>query len=160
MFSVWRITSNKFIKSAFNGEGARLFGGRWNSRGTPLIYTAESKSLAALEILVHLESPDLLQKFVFFEVKIEEALLSYLDPASLPENWREDPPPAAAQHMGDDWAGSARSAVLRVPSAIVPGEFNYLLNPRHPDFGKLQIGKPQSFLLDHRLERHKRDKHE
>ena len=74
MFSVWRITSNKFIKSAFNGEGARLFGGRWNSRGTPLIYTAESKSLAALEILVHLESPDLLQKLADTQAPVERKL--------------------------------------------------------------------------------------
>ena len=155
MFSVWRITNKRFTKTAFNGEGARLYGGRWNTPGIPLIYTAESKSLAVLEILVHLESPDLLQKFVLFEVKVEEALLSEIDPASLPDNWREDPPPAAAQNIGDDWATSTRSAVLRVPSAIVTGEFNFLFNPRHPDFRRLQIGQPQPLLLDPRLPRHK-----
>lgn len=155
MFSVWRITSKKFTKTAFSGEGARLFGGRWNTPGIPLIYTAESKSLAILEILVHLESPDLLQKFVLFEVKVEQSFTTEIDPESLPANWREDPPPAAAQSIGDDWATSAQSAVLRVPSAIVTGEFNFLLNPRHPDFRKLQIGSPQPLLLDPRLPRHK-----
>jgi len=156
MFSVWRITSKKFTKAAFNGEGARLYGGRWNTPGTPLIYTAESKSLAILEILVHLESPDLLQKFVLFEVKVEESFTTEIDPESLPSNWREDPPPGAAQSIGDDWARDARSAVLRIPSAIVPGEFNYLLNPRHPDFRKLKIGPPKSFFFDSRLARRPR----
>lgn len=158
MLSVWRITSKKFIKTAFNGKGARLYGGRWNTPGTPLIYTAESKSLAVLEILVHLDSPDLLRKYVLFEVKVEDSLVTHLGPASLPKDWRQDPPPAAAQNIGDDWASSARSAVLRVPSAIVTGEFNFLLNPRHPDFSKLKIGPPQSFFLDPRLERHKKSK--
>lgn len=155
MLSVWRITNKRFAKLAFAGEGARLFGGRWNTPGIPLIYAAESKSLAVLEILVHLDSPDLLQKYVLFEVKIEEALVTHLDPGSLPDDWRTDPPPIAAQSIGDDWAKNARSAVLRVPSAIVAGEFNFLLNPRHPDFKKLKIGEPQSFFFDPRLGRHK-----
>jgi RES domain-containing protein len=160
MLSVWRITSKKFTKSAFRGEGARLFGGRWNTPGIPLVYTAESKSLAVLEILVHLDSPELLRKYVLFEVKIEDPMVTHLDPASLPDNWREDPAPAEAQKLGNEWASSARSAVLRVPSAIVTGEFNFLLNPRHPDFSKLKIGQPQSFFIDPRLERHKRSRHE
>lgn len=156
MLSVWRITSKKFTKSAFKGEGARLFGGRWNTPGTPLIYTAESQSLAVLEILVHLDSPDLLRKYVLFEVEIEDSLVTHLNSASLPRNWREDPPPVEAQKLGDEWASSARSAVLRVPSAIVTGEFNFLLNPHHRDFSKLSIGQPQSFFIDPRLERHKK----
>ena len=160
MLSVWRITSRKFTKSAFKGEGARLYGGRWNTPGTSLIYTAESKSLAVLEILVHLDSPDLLRKYVLFEVKMEDSLVTHLDPASLPKDWRQDPPPAAAQNIGNEWASSARSAVLRVPSAIVTGEFNFLLNPRHPDFSKLKIDQPQLFFIDLRPERHKKSQHE
>lgn len=153
MFSVWRITNRRFTKSAFSGEGARLFGGRWNTGGVPLIYTSESRSLAALEILVHLDSPDLLQKYVLFEVGVEEAWVTNLDSAALPEDCHDDPPPVDAQKIGDEWAKSGRSAVLRVPSAIVPGEFNFLLNPRHPDFDKLRIGPPQSFFFDPRLSR-------
>lgn len=160
MLSVWRIISKKFTKSAFNGEGARLYGGRWNTPGTPLIYTAESKSLAVLEILVHLDSPDLLRKYVLFEVTIEDSLVAPLDPASLPKDWRQDPPPPDAQRIGDEWATNARSAALRVPSTIVTGEFNYLLNPRHPDFRKLTIGQPQSFFFDPRLTRSGKIKHE
>ena len=154
MFSVWRITSRKFIKSAFSGEGARRFGGRWNLPGIPLIYAAESKSLAVLEILVHLDSPEILQKYVLFEVKVENAWVTHLDPGSLPHDWRDDPPPMDTQKIGNDWAKSAPSAILRVPSAIVSGEFNFLLNPRHPDFRRLKIGQPQSFFLDPRLLRH------
>lgn len=160
MISVWRITGKQFTKSAFSGDGARRFGGRWNTHGVPLIYTAESKSLAVLEILVHLDSPDLLQKYVLFEVKVDDAFVTHLDPASLPNDWRADPPPISAQKLGDDWARSAKSAVLRVPSAIVTGEFNYLLNPRHPDFKKLKIGPPQSFFFDPRLDRRRKSKHE
>jgi len=160
MVSTWRIASRKFTKSAFKGEGARLFGGRWTTPGIPLVYTAESKSLAVLEILVHLDSPDLLRKFVVFEVKIEDSLVTHLDPAFLPNNWGEDPPPVEAQKLGDQWASSARSAALRVPSAIVTGEFNFLLNPLHPDFNKLRIGQPQSFFIDPRLERRKKNKHQ
>lgn len=160
MLSVWRITSKKFTKSAFKGEGARLYGGRWNTPGTPLIYTAESKSLAVLEILVHLDSPDLLRKFVLFDVKTDDSLVTHLDPASLPKDWRRDPPPPDAQSIGDEWASSARSAVLRVPSAIVTGEFNFLLNPRHPDFGRLKIGQPQSFFFDPRLARSSKSRRE
>jgi RES domain-containing protein len=160
MFSVWRITSKKFTKSAFKGDGARLFGGRWNTPGIPLIYAAESKSLAVLEILVHLDSPDLLRKYVLFEVKMEDSLMTHLDPASLPKDWRRDPPPPDAQRIGDEWASSARSAVLRVPSAIVTGEFNFLLNPRHTDFGRLKIGQPQSFSFDARLARSSKSRHE
>jgi len=158
MLSVWRITSKKFTKAAFNGEGARLYGGRWNSPGISLIYTAESKSLAVLEILVHLDSPDLLRKYVLFEVRIEDSIVTPLDPASLPKNWRHDPPPPDAQKIGDEWATNTRSAVLQVPSAIVPGEFNYLLNPRHPDFRKLKIGQPQLFFFDLRLARSRKSK--
>lgn len=153
MFSVWRITNNRFTQSAFSGDGARRFGGRWNTPGIPLIYASESKSLAVLEILVHLDSPDLLQNYVLFEVKVEDEWVSQTDLASLPKDWRADPPPVDAQRIGNEWAASARSAVLQVPSAIVAGEFNFLLNPRHPDFRKLKISPAQPFLFDARLAR-------
>ena len=150
-FSAWRITKQKHAKSAFTGEGARLYGGRWNSPGTAMIYTAQSQSLAVLEVLVHLDSPELLKKYVLFEVAVDEAYVDALDPSKLPRNWTVDPAPSEVQTIGDDWAAGGTSAVLRVPSTLVPGESNFLLNPRHPDFRKLRIGKALLFLFDPRF---------
>jgi len=151
MVSAWRITKRKHAKSAFSGEGARLYGGRWNTPGTALIYTADSQALAVLEILVHLDSPELLKKYVLFPVEIEESYILALDPTSLPKNWRAEPAPTRLQKMGDAWLDGAASAVLRVPSSLVPGESNFLLNPGHADFRKLRIGAPAPFQFDQRL---------
>ena len=151
MVSAWRITKRKHVKSAFDGEGARLFGGRWNTPGTAIIYTADSRALAVLEILVHLDSPELLKKYVLFPVEIDESYILDLDPATLPKNWRAEPAPARLQKMGDAWLDSSISAVLRVPSSLVPGECNFLLSPGHADFGKLNIGAPVPYQFDRRL---------
>ena len=151
--SAWRITKQKHAKSAFNGEGARLYGGRWNSSGTPMIYTAQSQSLAVLEVLVHLESPELLKRYLLFEVVIDVSYVGELDLSSLPRNWKANPIPPRVQAIGDDWVASGRSAVMRVPSTLVPGESNFLLNPRHPDFRKLRIGKALPFQFDPRFAR-------
>ena len=151
MVSAWRITKRKRARSAFTGEGARLYGGRWNSPGTAIIYTAESQSLAVLEILVHLDSPELLKKYALFRVGIDESYIVDIDAAILPRNWRTEPVPGKVQKIGDEWVTNATSAVLRVPSTFVPGEFNFLLNPRHADFPKLQFSGPIPFHLDPRL---------
>jgi RES domain-containing protein len=116
-----------------------------------MIYTAQSQSLAVLEVLVHLDSPELLKKYVLFEVAVDEAYVDALDPSKLPRNWTVDPAPSEVQTIGDDWAAGGTSAVLRVPSTLVPGESNFLLNPRHPDFRKLRIGKALPFLFDPRF---------
>jgi RES domain-containing protein len=149
--TAWRIAKRKFARAAFTGEGARLFGGRWNSSGSAVVYTAQSQSLAALEMLVHLESSDLLTNYILFEVRIDESLISPIELSQLPKNWRVDPPPARVRAIGDTWVADSTSAVLRVPSALVPGENNFLLNPRQKDFPKLRIGKPLPFRFDPRL---------
>jgi RES domain-containing protein len=152
-FSAWRITKEVHARSAFSGEGARLYGGRWNSRGTALIYTAQSQSLAVLEMLVHLDSPELLKHFVLFEVTMPSSVVEVLDVAKLPHRWKENPIPDEVQSVGDDWVRSRRSAVLRVPSTLVPAECNFLLNPAHPEFRKLHMGKAVPFAFDARLAR-------
>ena len=149
--TAWRIVKQKNEKTAFTGEGARLYGGRWNSPGTTMVYTAQSQSLAALEMLVHLDSADLLGQYVFFDVTIEDSMVAALDPSSLPKNWRAEPPPNKLRLLGDAWADAATSVALRVPSSIIPAESNYLLNPKHLDFAKLQIGKAVPFRYDARL---------
>ncbi|HEV8485072.1 MAG TPA: RES family NAD+ phosphorylase [Blastocatellia bacterium] len=149
--TAWRIAKRKHAKTAFTGEGARLFGGRWNNPGTSIVYTAQSQSLAVLEMLVHLDSHELLEKYVVFEVGIDHSLIAQVDPSQLPRTWRADPSPARARAIGDDWIDAGTSAVLRVPSVLVPPENNFLLNPRHKDFPRLLIGKPMPFRFDSRL---------
>lgn len=147
----WRITKRKHVRSAFTGEGAKQYGGRWTSAGTAAIYTAESPSLAALEMLVHLDSSELLDRYVLFEVEIKKSLIRNVSRAKLPRNWKRTPPPATLQAIGDSWVEGNSSAVLRVPSTLVPGEDNFLLNPAHPDFRELRIGMPLPFRFDPRL---------
>jgi RES domain-containing protein len=149
----WRITKKRRAKTAFSGEGARLYGGRWNSPGVLVVYVAESQSLAVLEVLVHLDSSALLEKYVFLEVDFEASLVIDLDRSSLPKNWQSDPVPEAVQAICDRWVLSGDSAVLRVPSVLVPGESNFLLNPRHSDFGKVGVSRPLAFRFDPRLAR-------
>lgn len=149
----WRIVKAARADSAFDGEGARRYGGRWNSPGAPLVYTAGSASLAALELLVHLQSSQLLLAYVAIPVDFDDALVEELDPASLPEDWRCHPAPVALQRLGDRWVAERRSAVLGVPSAVVPvpEESNSLLNPAHPDFDRIARGSPRPFRFDPRL---------
>ena len=151
MISAWRITKEKHAKTAFTGEGAKLYGGRWNSPGNLVVYTAESRALALAEILVHLESAGVLSRYVVFQVEIDESYISHLDVGDLPKNWRAEPAPKRLQMLGDEWLDSGKSVVLRVPSAIVGGEFNYLLNPSHPDFSHVRIHGPEKFPIDKRL---------
>lgn len=148
MIKAWRIVKSKHAGSAFEGEGARLFGGRWNSVGTRMVYTSASRSLAALETLVHL-NPPVFFDFVIIPVTFDRRLVETLK--DLPQNWREEPPVRSGQLTGDAWIREKRSAVLEVPSAVMPGEFNFLLNPMHPDFRKLKTGEPDTFTFDRRL---------
>jgi RES domain-containing protein len=151
IISAWRIFKSREARDAFTGEGARRFGGRWNSRGTPIVYTAESVALAILEILVQLESRKPLPAYRIAMVKFDASLVSVLRQGQLPRNWRAEPPPARARLIGDNWILRARSAVLRVPSAVVPRANNFLLNPGHPDFARISLGKPERFEFDARL---------
>jgi RES domain-containing protein len=149
--TAWRITKAKFATEAFTGEGARLYGGRWNSVGIPLVYTSERVSLAALELLIHLQSRVPLPAYVVIPATFDQTLVESIDPAALPADWRNNPAPIALADLGDSWAASRRSAVLRVPSAVVPSEGNFLLNPEHPDFTSIRIGSATPFEFDARL---------
>jgi RES domain-containing protein len=147
----WRIVKQKLVRMAFSGEGARRYGGRWNSKGIAVVYTAESQSLAALEILVHAESPELLQDYVAIPVSIDPEFIARVDISALPKDWRAYPAAHAVRAMGDDWVARGASAVLRVPSVVIPSESNFLLNPAHRDFAKLKIGEPAAFEFDPRF---------
>jgi RES domain-containing protein len=150
--TVFRICKTKYASTVFDGEGAFRFGGRWNSRGTRIIYTAGSLSLAALEMLVHLDDDSLLFEYSYITVGIPtDLILKVADFRKLPKNWNDSPAPIALQKLGDDWVKSNVSTVLEVPTSIIPIEKNYLLNPLHPDFTKIFIETPQKFRFDKRL---------
>ncbi|MDQ3817987.1 MAG: RES family NAD+ phosphorylase [Acidobacteriota bacterium] len=151
MPSAWRIVKTRFVRQAFDGEGARLYGGRWNSVGVRMVYTAGSVSLAVLEILVHLENADVLPAYSLCAVHFDGNVVTSLDRLRLPPNWRESPSPPELLAIGDGWIAGAESAVLEVPSAIVESESNYLINPAHRDFASLVIEKPRPFKFDPRL---------
>ena len=150
MIRSWRIVKTQFSADAFSGEGARLYGGRWNSSGISMVYTAGSMSLAILELLVHLDS-SVLPSYSICSVDFDNALVEVLDPDLLPSEWQQSPPPTALRILGDDWISRGSSVVLRVPNAIVKDENNYLLNPAHKDFKKLKIGSMEPLTLDPRL---------
>jgi RES domain-containing protein len=104
-------------------------------------------------MLVHLESSRVLSRYVVFQVEIDDSFIAHLDPDDLPKNWQAEPAPRRLQTLGDQWLDAGNSVVLRVPNAIICGEFNYLLNPLHPDFSKLRIHGPEKFAVDKRLMR-------
>ena len=146
----WRIVKRRLESSAFDGEGARLHGGRWNTPGNRMVYAASSRSLAILEIMVNVPSPKLLQKYTIFSIEFPEKFVNVLDLKLLPTNWRKSPAPSKLQEIGDKWIASKDSVVLAVPSTIVPDEPNYLIDPAHPDFSSLILNK-RRFVFDDRL---------
>ena len=149
--TVWRLCSATYADTAFDGEGARLYGGRWSPPGVAVAYAAESRSLAVLEVLAHVDDPCRLAQlaWVFAPAEVDPAAVE--TPARFPETWAAFPHSPASRDFGALWARELRSPVLRVPSAVVPGEFNYLLNPSHPDFKHVKIGQPLAFSFDPRL---------
>ena len=150
--SLWRISKRKYADTAFSGEGARRVGGRWNSRGQGLVYTSGTLSLAALEVFVHMEVEDVATMLAGIRVDVPTELkIEYLEVTQLPPDWRNIPAPATLAMMGDNWFKSGSTAILAVPSVVIPLEFNYLINPSHPDFVKLRVEAPQPFELDPRL---------
>lgn len=149
--TAWRIVKKALPARAFDGEGARLHGGRWNGRGHAVVYTSGSVALAMLEILAH-TSRSALRGFVVIPAQFDERLVEALDRAALPSRWRAFPAPAALARIGNEWIRERRSAVLKVPSALVPSEPNYLLNPAHPDFAEIRIGAPEALQVDRRLQ--------
>jgi RES domain-containing protein len=143
---VWRIVKTKYSENMFSGEGAAKFGGRWNSQGTRVAYTSQSLSLAALELLVHLEAASVKNRFVCACAEIpEDILIESIDPSLVDRSQEE------LQAIGDRWISSQSSAVLSVPSAVISVENNYLLNPSHDDFHRIIFNQPQEFKLDSRL---------
>jgi RES domain-containing protein len=146
----WRLTKTRHLATAWDGEGAKRAGGRWNSVGVRVVYASATLSLALVETLVHLPS-GVLPAYSAIPCEIDESFVEVVDPGDLPAVWKDYPPPREAQTIGDRWVAEARSAALRVPSVIVPSESNYVINPAHPDFARIKTGKALPFPFDVRL---------
>lgn len=151
MPKAYRIVKARYAGNAFNGEGARMQGGRWSSIGTRIVYAAGSLSLAVLEILVHLQQTQALSGYVVYELDFSDSLIKNLDRALLPADWRSFPSPVSTKQIGDTWVKQSSSAALKVPSVIVPSEHNFLINPGHSDFVSVKIGNPMPLDVDPRL---------
>ncbi len=149
---IWRLCPRRRATHAFDGEGARRYGGRWNYRGTRVVYASATLSLAVLELLVHVEPDTLPDDPVAFCIVIPDDIrIEHLETAQLPRDWRAYPASDATQAIGTRWVNDGKTALLSVPSAIVPLERNYLINPSHPEFARLRIPKPEPLQLDPRL---------
>jgi len=147
---LYRIAKCNFITD-LTGTGARLYGGRWNSEGKSMVYLAASRALAVLEVLVHLPPLLLPDNYCVAEIEVPEKSVHTLDPSLLPDNWKDVAPPAALKQIGNDFIREAKYLVMRVPSTVVPDEFNYLINPWHPDIKKVKILRTSPFSFDERL---------
>ncbi len=155
---VFRVEREKYLESTLQGLGAALTEGyRWNSLNTYLVYTAESRALATLEVAVHLDlNEDLPKDRYYVEIDIpDNVTILELNIEDLPESWDSKPPILETQFIGDDFAKEKNAAVLKVPSSIVQQEFNYLINPSHPDSAKISIISKTPFKFDGRFQQTK-----
>lgn len=152
MISAFRLLQKKWLKQAFDGEGAKLYGGRWNSIGIPCVYATSSESLSILEVMVHVTDPNILKQYTLLQFEFNESDLLQTELSDLPDNWRDSPAPDETATFGDEWLNSNVSLALRLPSAIVPREFNYLININHSSFNRmLRTVQELDFALDERL---------
>jgi RES domain-containing protein len=145
---VYRVASRRY--AADNSEGARLYGGRWNHPGPPVIYTSATRSLAALEVIVNNGAVPTDCRVVVIQLP-DSLLIESVPITDLAEGWPAVDSSVATADLGTAWASSLRTAVLRVPSAVIPAEHNYILNPQHPDFATIQFESPVAEYLDPRL---------
>ena len=145
--TAYRLSLRRYADRAFAGDGARRVGGRWNPPGLPAVYTSATLSLAALELLVHLSGPQDAPDLVYFRIEFEA---KFVVEVRLPKQWRKLHL-QGTRALGQEWLERNASPVLQVPSFVVPTENNFVLNPLHPDFRRVKIGKPEQFALDARL---------
>lgn len=151
MISAYRIAKARYAAQPLSGEGGLHSGGRWHHKGLPIVYSAESLSLASLEFFVHFGKLDNAIKLVSFRIEIPDGLVELLAASSLPPDWDSVPAGTATADLGTAWLTSKKSAVLKVPSVITPGEHNYLINPLHRDAAQVKVVTSNPFLYDMRV---------
>ena len=147
---VFRLTILKYAQD-LSGIGAKLYGGRWNKPGQAVLYTAASRSLALVEVLVHVANAYLPTDYQLLTIYIPDNSVIELPIKDLPTNWNNSPPSDDLKNFSEDWLSTNQYLGLKVPSAVVKGEFNYLLNPLHSDMSKVKILSQEPFIFDSRL---------
>ena len=147
---VFRLSKSKYAND-LSGNGAAISGGRWNSKGVAMIYTSDSRALCVTEIAVHTPLGIIPRdyKMIIFEISDDNIL--EIDSSNLPKGWNSFPFSVTLKSIGDKFIYENKSMVLKVPSAVVQGDFNYLINPRHSDFKQLKILSTETFNFDERL---------
>ena len=150
---LWRLVKTRYAATAFDGEGARINGGRWSSPGTRVTYASGNSALAVLEVLVHMTARSVLPGYSLVRAHVPDPLVEELPASELPRSWRAFPVPPEVQAVGDAWVRSGRALALRVPSAIVEGSYNVLINPQHAMISELVVESVQRFGFDPRLVR-------
>jgi len=149
---LWRICRDRWAASAFDGEGARVTGGRCNHKGDAAVYSSSSLALAALELFVHLDPSEMPDDLVSLALHVPDDVSSRrVDTSDLPRNWREYPAPERLKDIGSEWRRTGGELLLIVPSAVVPLEHNVLINPAHPEFAHCTAGPPVPFHFDPRM---------
>jgi RES domain-containing protein len=151
MIRAWRICHRRYADTAFSGEGAKLFGGRFNSEGIPAVYASGALSLALLELLVQSNDRNYYSACVVFYADIPGVMIKHVNSEELPDGWDRIPYTSASQITGDRWLKSGDAVAIQIPSVVVPVEFNYLINPVHPEFKQIRISEPQELMVDGRL---------
>jgi RES domain-containing protein len=148
---VYRLSKSEYAND-LSGSGARKAGGRWNSKGTAMIYTAESRALCTAEIAVHLPLGNIPKNYCMVSIEIPASIeIKELKVTELSRNWKSFPYIEKTQEIGDQFNSENRYTVIKVPSAVVPGDFNYLLNPGHVNFPGIRIIQKEPFNFDERL---------
>jgi len=148
---VFRLSKQAHIND-LSGYGAEKAGGRWNSKGIPVLYTSASRALAVVEIAVHVPFGIVPVNYYLAAIELpDDAAILKLKPADLPLNWSKNPFVKATQSVGDGFIRANNYLILQVPSAVVVGDHNYLINPRHPDFKKVKVKSTEPFVFDVRL---------
>lgn len=150
--ATWRLVRARRVASAYDGEGARLYGGRWNHPGTRVVYASSTLSLAALEVFVHADPDTVPLDLAAIRLTLPAGTeIESVQPGELPTDWRAYPAPESLRDLGDDWIARALTPALTVPSAVVPQELNVLLDPRHPALAALQAELAVPFSFDPRM---------
>ncbi len=148
---VYRIVSHRYSNN-LNGTGAGLYGGRWNPVGTPLLYTAQHRSLALCEMMVNLDEIQLQQDYDLITINVPDRLaLKKLSSRQLPDQWNSRMVSTDTQEVGKKFVHQGKYVGLEVPSVVIPQESNFLFNPMHEDFNKIKIVERKQFIFDQRL---------
>jgi RES domain-containing protein len=148
---VYRLAKSEYSRD-LSGKGAEKAGGRWNSKGVALVYTGDSRALCTTEIAVHMPLGILPKDYELITIKIPDSIkFLKINLNDLPVGWKSIPHSGMTQELGDQFIKAGKYAVLKVPSAVVHGDFNYLINPNHKDFNMVKITKTEKFDFDDRL---------